>query len=156
MGVSGSGKSSVAKLLAEELSIAFIDADDHHIPSSIEKMSKGVPLTDTDREPWLERMNEIAINHLGSGVVIACSALKKKYRQRLNQRIESNVNWVYLKCDYDLIFKRMKNRKHHFMDADMLTSQFDALEEPEDAIVINIANSLEGIVENIKLKLSMD
>ena len=156
MGVSGSGKSSVAKLLAEELSIAFIDADDHHIPSSIEKMSKGVPLTDTDREPWLERMNKIAINHLGSGAVIACSALKKKYRQRLNQRIESNVDWVYLKGDYDLIFKRMKNRKHHFMDADMLTSQFDALEEPEGAIVINIANSLEGIVENIKLKLSMD
>jgi len=156
MGVSGSGKSSVAKLLAKELSMAFIDADDHHIPSSIEKMSKGIPLTDSDREPWLKRMNKIAINHLDSGAVIACSALKKKYRQRLNQRIESNVNWVYLKGDYDLIFKRMKNRKSHFMNADMLKSQFDALEEPEDAIVINIANSLEGIVENIKLKLSMD
>ncbi len=149
MGVSGCGKSSVGQLLADELCIPFVDADDHHLPSNIEKMSQGIPLLDSDRAPWLAQINEIALKHLDSGAVIACSALKKKYRTQLNQSIESNVIWVYLKGDYNLIFERMKKRNGHFMDADMLKSQFETLEEPVNAIAINIAGSLETIVSEI-------
>ena len=150
MGVSGCGKSSVGQLLADELSISFVDADDYHPQSNIEKMSQGVPLTDSDRMPWLDQVNKIAAKHLESGVVIACSALKEKYRTQLNQSIEPNVVWVYLKGDYDLIFNRMKNRKDHFMSSGMLKSQFETLQEPENAIIVDIANSLEHVVDEIK------
>lgn len=153
MGVSGSGKSSVGQLLANELSIPFIDADDHHLSSSIEKMSQGIPLTDSDRAPWLDEVNEIAVNHLGSGAVIACSALKNKYRTQLNKSLELNALWIYLKGDYSLILQRMKNRNGHFMDAEMLKSQFETLEEPENVIGIDIENSLERIIEKIKAYL---
>ena len=150
MGVSGSGKTSVGRLLANELSVPFIYSDDHHPPANIEKMSQGTPLTDSDREPWLDRLHEIALDHINSGCIIACSALKEVYRRRLIHSIESNVLWVYLKGSYDLIFERMKNREDHFMDAKMLRSQFEALEEPENAINIDIADTMEGIVQKIK------
>jgi len=149
MGVSGSGKSTVGRLLADQLSIAFVDADDHHPPSNIKKMSQGVPLSDSDRVPWLEQINKIAINHLESGVVIACSALKKQYRVQLNQFIESKVHWVYLKGDYDLIYQRIKKRRGHFMNADMLRSQFETLQESATATTIDIANPVEQIIEKI-------
>ena len=149
MGVSGSGKSSIGQLLADELSIPFLDADDYHLSSSIEKMSKGIPLSDNDRMPWLAQINKMAIDHFDSGVVIACSGLKKKYRTELNQSIESDVFWVYLKGDYDLIFERMKNRCDHFMGATMLKSQFETLEEPVNAIAIDIDDSRGNIVKGI-------
>ena len=101
MGVSGSGKSSIGQLLANELSIPFIDADDHHPPSNIKKMSQGIPLQDSDRFPWLDILHEIAVKHIGSGCVIACSALKEIYRTQLNKSIESSVEWIYLKGSYD-------------------------------------------------------
>lgn len=150
MGVSGSGKSTVGQLVANKLSMPFIDADDHHLPSSIEKMAQGIPLSDSDRMPWLTAINKLAIEHLGSGsgVVIACSALKKKYRDQLNQSVEANVNWVYLKGDYDLIFERMKTRSDHFMGASMLKSQFEILQEPEHAITVDIAASLSNVVDS--------
>jgi len=147
MGVSGCGKSTVGQLLAEELSMLFIDADDHHLPSSIEKMGQGIPLTDEDRSPWLDKLNQIATQHLENGVVIACSALKEKYRTQLAQSIESNVQWVYLKGDYQLIFDRMQNRHGHFMDAGMLKSQFETLEEPLTAISVDIAHPVEVVVQ---------
>ena len=153
MGVSGSGKSSVGRLLAEQLSVAFVDADDHHSPSSIEKMSQGLPLTDGDREPWLININKIATGYLNSGVVIACSALKQKYRIQLSQSIEPNVLWVYLKGDYSLILERMKSRSGHFMRADMLASQFETLEEPKRAAIIDIVDSLDSIVETVMKKI---
>ena len=153
IGVSGSGKSTVGQLLANKLSVKFIDADDHHLPSNIEKMSRGAPLTDKDRDPWLNKMNEIAIDHLESGAVIACSGLKEKYRARLTQNIESNSAWVYLKGDYELIYNRMKSRKGHFMDAGMLKSQFDTLQEPLGAMTVNIAEPLDAIVEKIRISL---
>jgi len=153
MGVSGCGKSSVGQLLAEKLSISFIDADDHHPQSNIDKMSQGTPLTDNDRKPWLEQVNKIVIDHLESGAVVACSALKEKYRIQLSQSIESDSIWVYLKGDYDLIFNRMKSRADHFMDAGMLKSQFETLEAPRSAITIDITNSLESVVEEIKSNL---
>ncbi len=153
MGVSGSGKTSVGQLLANELSVPFIDADDHHPPSNIKKMSRGIPLDDSDREPWLDQLNKIALDHINSGCVIGCSALKEVYRSRLIQSIASNVNWIYLKGSYDLIFDRMNKREDHFMDPKMLRSQFETLEEPENAINIDITNSPELIVKNIKSHL---
>lgn len=161
MGVSGSGKTSVGQLLAKELAVPFIDADDHHPLSNIEKMSQGIPLTDSDRIPWLDQLHKIALNHLNSDLnsdlnsscVIACSALKKKYRSRLNQSIESKTSWVYLKGTFDQIFERMKNREGHFMKAEMLQSQFETLEEPENAIVMDIADLPEIITQKIKTHL---
>ncbi len=150
IGVSGCGKTSVGQLLAEDLSVPFIDADDHHPASNIEKMSLGIPLNDGDREPWLDKLNEIAKCHLNSGCVIACSALKEIYRERLSRSIESYVRWFYLKGSYDLIFDRMKKRQDHYMGSGMLKSQFETLEEPEYAISINIENPLEEIVRKIK------
>jgi 6-phosphogluconate dehydrogenase len=155
LGVSGSGKTSVGRLLASKLSIPFIDADDHHPASNIKKMSQGHPLTDTDRYPWLDRLHEIAEEHIESGCVIACSALKQEYRNRLEKNIESSVSWVYLKGGFQQIYKRLENREGHFMSAGMLQSQFDTLEEPEDAINIDIADSPEIITKNIIAELKM-
>jgi len=154
MGVSGCGKSSVGQLLADELSTVFIDADDHHLPANIEKMSQGTPLTDEDRAPWLDKINQIATEHLTTGAVIACSGLKETYRKRLVKSIEKHAVWVYLKGDYDLIYRRMKDRKGHFMGAAMLKSQFDTLQEPSDAVVVDIANSLERVIRDIALGLA--
>ena len=150
MGVSGSGKTSVGRILAKDLSVLFIDADDHHPHSNIEKMSQGIPLNDLDREPWLDQLNKIAKENINSGCVIACSALKEDYRIRLTNSIESDVLWVYLKGTYDQIFDRMKNRQDHFMGAEMLRSQFETLEEPENVIQMDISNPTEEIVQNIK------
>lgn len=153
MGVSGSGKTSVGKLLASKMALTFIDADDHHPQINIDKMSSGVHLTDHDREPWLDRLHQIAYNHLHLGCVIACSALKQRYRDKLSHSIEKNVQWVYLKGDYNQIFNRMKSRKGHFMNPKMLESQFTTLEEPKNAIEMSITNSPEIIVEKLKTVL---
>ena len=151
MGVSGSGKTSVGQLLANKLSIPFIDADDHHPQSNIQKMSQGIPLVDSDRMPWLDILHGIAVNHIGVGCVIACSALKEIYRKQLSQSIEKNIEWVYLKGNYDLIFERMSNRANHFMSAEMLKSQFETLEEPQNAICIDISDKPAIIVQQLLL-----
>jgi len=155
MGVSGSGKTSIGQLIAREMSLVFIDGDDHHSPANIKKMSLGIPLTDDDREPWLDRLNQVAKHHLNLGCVIACSALKKNYRDRLSHTIKNEVQWIYLKGNYDQIFSRMQGRKGHFMNPGMLKSQFETLEEPKDAIEVNIADSPEVIVKKLKDMLEM-
>jgi 6-phosphogluconate dehydrogenase len=155
MGVSGSGKTSIGQLLANELSVPFMDADDYHPVSNIEKMRQGIPLQDSDRIPWLGELHKIAKSHIGTGCVIACSALKEAYRQQLEQSIASNVAWIYLKGSYEEIFQRIKNRQGHFMGAEMLKSQFDTLEAPQNAIAINISDSPAVIVQKIKYRLSM-
>jgi len=152
MGVSGSGKSSVGLLLANELSVPFIDADDHHPPSNIEKMSQGIPLNDGDRAPWLDRLNELAKKNIPNGCVIACSALKEAYRSKLMQSIHEQTIWVYLKGTYDQIFDRMSKREDHYMGATMLKSQFDQLEEPDNVISLDISDSPDEIVKKIKLE----
>ena len=153
MGVSGSGKSHIGPLLAKQLNYPFLDADDYHPQANIEKMSAGIPLNDQDRLPWLERLHGVAQTNLERGCVIACSALKQKYRELLTMHIQDHSEWIYLKGSYDLIFKRMSQRKNHFMDANMLRSQFDALEPPLNALEVSIDQSPEAMLLEIQKKL---
>lgn len=153
MGVSGSGKSTVGHQLANSLSIPFFDGDDYHPQINIDKMSQGIPLNDLDRRPWLENLHALASKHKENGCVIACSALKEKYRKILSHSIVNDVQFVFLKGEFELIHERMKNREGHFMEPAMLQSQFDTLEEPEEAIVVDISSSLETLLSQIKLNL---
>ena len=155
MGVSGSGKSAIGQLLAEALSLPFIDGDEHHPAANIEKMSQGISLVDRDREPWLDRLHDIAVDHLSAGCVIACSALKAIYRERLSRSIATHVAWVHLDGSYDLIFQRMNKRKGHFMKPKLLRSQFDTLEVPEKAIEVDISDTPSRILEQIIAQLSI-
>lgn len=139
MGVSGSGKTSVGKLLAEQLGWEFFDADDFHPPENVAKMANGIPLSDSDRAPWLALLNKsisasLKANRPG---VLACSALKEWYRQQLMDG-NAGVQIVYLKGSYDLIWSRMEKRTNRYMKPHMLKSQFDTLEEPSDALTTNI------------------
>lgn len=152
MGVSGCGKSTVGQTLAEQLSLPFYDGDDFHPPENVAKMSQGIPLTDTDRLPWLARLHDLAAEHLAreSGAVIACSALKKAYRDQLRGDLEG-VQFVYLQGSFDLIWSRMSTRQNHYMKADMLQSQFDTLEAPlpDEALIFSVTDSPQAIVERI-------
>ena len=147
-GVSGSGKTRVGKSLAEHLGWDFYDADDFHPPANVEKMSNGMPLDDSDRIPWLASLHDLISSSLKDNQpgVLACSALKERYRQLL---LEGNagVQIVYLKGNYELIWSRMTRRKNHYMKADMLKSQFDALEEPAEALTVDISLPVEEIVQ---------
>ncbi len=139
MGVAGSGKSTVGQPLATELHFRFLDGDSLHPPANIEKMAHGMPLTDADRGPWLAAVHARIVESFqrGEHLVVACSALKRRYRDTLDSGV--TVTWVYLKGSYALIGERLQRRQHHFMKAQMLASQFADLEEPADAIVIDVA-----------------
>jgi gluconokinase len=140
MGVSGAGKTTVGQELAQRLVWRLLDADDFHPPANIEKMRRGVPLEDSDRWPWLDRLNAMVkeADARGESVLLACSALKARYRDRLAAGCKQ-VNWVFLKGDFDLIEARLRARKGHYMKAGLLLSQFAALEEPADALVADIS-----------------
>lgn len=141
MGVSGVGKTSLGKALSDELGWAFYDADDFHSEESRNKMKNAQALNDSDRLPWLRRINKAMISALDSQhCLLACSALKKSYRQLLLKDIE---DWliIYLWGDYELIGERLDARKGHFMKSDLLQSQYDVLEPPEHAIEINAAKT---------------
>jgi len=154
MGVSGCGKSTIGRLLADRLGWPFIESDDYHSAEDIQKMTNGIPLTDEDRWPWLNRLHDLMVDFSKQGqpVVLACSALKQSYRNLLAQGL-NYVLFVYLKGDFDLIFERMSNRRH-YMQAGMLRSQFDALEEPLDALILDIKESPEEIARKILQHLS--
>ena len=150
MGVSGSGKTSVGKSLAKHLGWDFYDADDFHPPVNVEKMASGISLGDSDRTPWLASLHDLisfSLIHNKPGV-LACSALKESYRDQLLEGI-SGVQIVYLKGSYGLIWSRMARRKNHYMKAEMLKSQFDALEEPADALTVDISLPVEEIVQAV-------
>lgn len=149
MGVSGSGKSTVGRALAEELGWSFLDADDLHPPANVEKMASGIPLTDEDRWPWYDRIVAKLRRLVASGrhVVLACSALKHAYRDRLARAGDLRV--AYLKGDAAAIEPRIASRKGHFMPASLLASQFATLEEPADAIVVDVTQPIAAQVATI-------
>lgn len=149
MGVAGTGKSTVGELLATELHDKFLDGDSLHPPRNIEKMTHGIPLTDADRAPWLAAIHGCIVESLqrAEDLVVACSALKQRYRDTLNSG--AVITWVYLKGSKELIWDRLQQRKHHFMKPQMLASQFADLEEPADAIVVDVAAEPSAIVGQI-------
>ncbi|WP_430907812.1 gluconokinase [Maribacter sp. 2-571] len=149
MGVSGSGKSTVGRALAEKLQIPFFDGDDYHPAANVTKMAKGIPLDDADRHGWLIALNKLAMNHKMQGAVIACSALKKTYRKLLTDGMEHYSTFVFLEGSFETIEKRMKARKDHFMPTDLLRSQFDTLEPPLDAITVSISQPVESMVAQV-------
>jgi gluconokinase len=153
MGVSGCGKSTVGQALAVRLGCPFYDGDDFHPAANVAKMAGGAPLNDDDRAPWLAVLHDLLARHVEKGetAVLACSALKKTYRDQLRAGQQDNVAFVYLQGSFDLIWQRMAARPNHYMKAAMLQSQFDTLEEPDDneARHIAITTSIETIVETI-------
>lgn len=156
MGVSGSGKTTVGLLLAGELNWPFYDGDDFHPQMNIDKMKRGDALTDDDRKPWLVSIQQL-IDRLvleGTSAVIACSALKKSYRNLLAEG-NKEVQFVYLKGDYDLIKARLENRSTHFFDKGLLKNQFELLEEPENALRVDINQGPRMVVRAIINKLGL-
>ena len=156
MGVSGCGKTSVGKSLTAHLGWNFYDGDDFHPPENVAKMANGIPLTDLDRAPWLASLNHLISSSLKANKpgVLACSALKQRYRQQLMDG-NDGVQLVYLKGSYDLIWSRMQTRTNHYMKPHMLKSQFDALEEPKNALTIDISMSPDDIVQEIISSMSL-
>ena len=155
-GVSGTGKATIGKLLARELFWQFCEADDFHSPANIDKMKRGIPLTDKDREPWLRSLRELIERCLAAkeNAVLACSALKRKYRRYL--RVNTDVKFVFLRGDYDLVRKQLEGRRGHFMNPELLKSQFETLEEPtpeEEVIVIELGRSPRELVREIRRAL---
>ena len=149
MGVSGVGKTTIGKLLAEALALPFIDADDYHPANNKIKMQQGIALTDEDRLPWLQSLNGIAkIEAHHAGAVIACSALKEQYRTILSEGLHKPI-WIYLHAQVEVVEKRILNRKEHFMPASLLSSQFAAFEEPKVAIRIDSNLFPEAILAEI-------
>lgn len=150
MGVSGSGKTTVGRRLAEALGWRFRDADEFHSPESVAKMVAGEPLTDEDRWPWLERLRALVEEALeeGEGLVLACSALKRAYRERLVVDPE-RVKLVLLRGPRELIARRLAERRGHFMPARLLESQLATLEPPEEAWVVDVGEAPDVVVAGI-------
>jgi gluconokinase len=157
MGVSGSGKSTVGRLLARQLGWTFVEADDYHPAANIEKMHRGVPLDDDDRRPWLEairyRLEEADAR--GENVVLACSALKHSYQHYLAGFDPESVRYVYLAGSEELIKRRLAARTGHFMNPALLHSQFETLEPPEGAVRVDITGTPEDIAAEIRRKLGL-
>jgi gluconokinase len=157
MGVAGCGKTTIGKALAARLGWDFFDADGFHPPANVAKMAAGIPLGDDDRAPWLAALHGLLAGTLQAGrhPVLACSALKQRYRETLLAGNEG-IRVVYLRGDYDLILARMNARTEHYMKPGMLRSQFEALEEPQDALVVDITPTAEESVGNILYRLHKD
>ncbi len=151
MGVAGSGKTTIGELLATKLQIGFFDADNFHSAANIAKMAAGEALTDDDRKPWLDSLarNIVLWKEDNTGAVLACSALKSEYRDIILEAAAERVDFVYLKGDFELIKERLHSRSGHFMKESMLKSQFETLEEPGLALIVDISLPPEQIVQKI-------
>lgn len=158
MGVSGSGKSSVGRALAEALGWPFYDGDDFHPPQNVAKMAAGTPLTDADRWPWLDALaaKVAAVQAAGGSAVLACSALRAVYRDRIaaGARHPADIRFVHLKGDRATIAARLASRRHLYMPATLLDSQFATLEEPSDALAVDIRKTIPEQVAQIRAALS--
>lgn len=155
MGVVGAGKTTIGSLLAQQQHWEFADADDFHPASNIEKIREGIPLTDADREPWLEQLRQAVADWIAAkkNVVLACSALKRTYRQKL--ALGPEVRFVYLKGSTALIASRLHARHGHFAGESILASQVADLEEPESAIIVDITRTPSQLVEDIRKQLRL-
>jgi len=150
MGVSGSGKTTIGQALSSALGWPFIDGDDFHTPENVKKMSLGIALSDEDRLHWLETLSNLLSEnyHRGENLVMACSALKRVYRDQLRSN-HADLTFVYLEGDIDIIRQRMQAREKHYMKPGMLDSQFQILESPQNALQINIDRPINEIVQEI-------
>jgi gluconokinase len=155
MGVTGAGKTTIGRMLAEQSGWVFADADDFHPPANVEKMRRGIPLNDDDRKPWLECLRKAITDWIAErrNVVLACSALKRSYRQELE--VGPEVRFVYLKGSSNLISDRLRSRHGHFAGEQILAGQFADLEEPDTALTIEIASTPQQIVTQIRKKLAL-
>ena len=157
MGVSGSGKTTVGKILAGQLGWDFVEADDFHPPANVDKMRRGVPLSDDDRRPWLEalrrRVDDACLH--GELAVVACSALKQAYRDYLDQDYPGCIRYVYLHGSEEMIRRRLATRTGHFMNPNLLHSQFEIMEPPADALQVEIEGTPEELAAEIRKKLQL-
>lgn len=151
MGVAGSGKTTVGAALASRMGWDFYDADDFHPPENIAKMSNGIPLDDADRTPWLASLRDLISTCMRAGRpgVLACSALKERYREQLLDG-KRGVLLVYLRGSYELIWSRISARTNHYMKPHMLKSQFEALEEPQEALTLEVSSPVDELVQQIE------
>jgi gluconokinase len=157
MGVSGSGKSTIGKILARDLGWTFVDADDFHPAANVEKMRQGVPLDDNDRRPWLDAVRRRLIQAVDrrEDIVLACSALKHAYQHYLAQYAPESVHYVWLVGSEELIRERLAERKGHFMNPNLLHSQFETLEPPEEAFQVDVSPPPEAVAAEIRRKLGL-
>jgi gluconokinase len=155
MGVVGAGKTTIGRLLAQQLDWRFADADDFHPAANVEKIRHGTALSDADRQPWLQRLREAITDWIAEGlnVVLACSALKQSYRRELE--VGPQVRFVYLKGSADLIADRLRARQGHFANEQILASQFTDLEEPKEAVTVEITLPPPRIVAEVREKLGL-
>jgi gluconokinase len=155
MGVTGAGKTTIGRLLAEQSGWEFADADDFHPPANVEKIRRGIALNDDDRRPWLDCLREAIAAWIAEGknVVLACSALKRSYRREL--AVGPDVRFVYLKGSAELIAERLRSRHGHFAGESILAGQFADLEEPKEAIAVDISQRPEEIVAEIRARVRL-
>jgi gluconokinase len=155
VGTTGAGKTTVGKLLAARVRWTFLDADDFHPPANIEKMKHGIPLSDVDRFPWLEKIHTelVRLSRNGTNIVLACSALKQSYRDQLSAELDVRI--AYLRGTYEVMRRHIESRHGHFAGEAILAGQFADLEEPKNALVLDVLHSSEELVTEIIANLHL-